>query len=111
MKDIGKIERRLQHVEYIASLNLLERAAADLEVTDAAGLNRFKSGFVVDNFAGHRTGDVANVDYKCSIDPENNELRPKHKMQHISLSEQATTDSQRAAAHYQKTGDMITLPY
>ena len=111
MKDIGKIERRLQHVEYIASLNLLERAAADLEVTDAAGLNRFKSGFVVDNFAGHRTGDVANVDYKCSIDPENNELRPKHKMQHIGLSEKATTDSQRAAANYQKTGDMLTLPY
>ena len=111
MKDIGKIERRLQHVEYVASLNLLERSAADLEVTDAAGLNRFKSGFVVDNFAGHRTGDVANVDYKCSIDPENNELRPKHKMQHIGLSEKATTDAQRTAASYQKTGDMLTLPY
>ena len=74
-------------------------------------MNRFKSGFVVDNFAGHRTGDVANVDYKCSIDPENNELRPKHKMQNIGLSEQATTDSQRTSAHYQKTGDLLTLPY
>ena len=111
MKDIGKIERRLQNVEYIASLNLLERAAQDLEVTDAVGLNRFKSGFVVDNFAGHRTGDVANVDYKCSIDPENNELRPKHKMQNIGLSEQATTDSQRTTNGYQKTGDVFTLPY
>ena len=111
MKDIGKIERRLQNVEYIASLNLLERSAQDLEVTDAAGLNRFKSGFVVDNFAGHRTGDVANVDYKCSIDPENKELRPKHKMQNIGLSEQATTDSQRTANGYQKTGDVLTLPY
>ena len=40
MKDIGKIERRLQHVEYYTSLNLLERSAKDLEVTDAAGLNR-----------------------------------------------------------------------
>jgi len=111
MKDIGKIERRLQHVEYYTSLNLLERSAKDLEVTDAAGLNRFKSGFVVDNFSGHRTGDVANVDYKCSIDPENNELRPKHKMQNIGLSEQNTTDTQRASSHYQKTGDIITLPY
>jgi hypothetical protein len=111
MKDIGKIERRLQHVEYYTSLNLLERSAQDLEVTDASGLNRFKSGFVVDNFAGHRTGDVANVDYKCSIDPEKNELRPKHKMQNIGLSEQATTDSQRTSAHYQKTGDIVSLPY
>ena len=111
MKDIGKIERRLQHVEYYTSLNLLERSAKDLEVTDAGGLNRFKSGFIVDNFAGHRTGDVANTDYKCSIDPENNELRPKHKMQNIGLSEQNTTDTQRASSHYQKTGDVITLPY
>ena len=102
MKDIGKIERRLQHVEYYTSLNLLERSAKDLEITDAAGLNRFKSGFVVDNFAGHKTGDVANIDYKCSIDPENNELRPKHKMQNIGLSEQNTTDSQRTSSHYQK---------
>ena len=111
MKDIGKIERRLQHVEYYTSLNLLERSAKDLEITDAAGLNRFKSGFVVDNFSGHRTGDVANLDYKCSIDPENNELRPKHKMQNIGLSEQNTTDAQRTSSHYQKTGDIITLPY
>ena len=111
MKDIGKIERRLQHVEYYTSLNLLERSAKDLEVTDAAGLNRFKSGFVVDNFSGHRTGDVANVDYKCSIDPENNELRPKHKSQNIGLSEQNTTDTQRASSHYRRTGDVVTLPY
>ena len=111
MKDIGNIEKRVQNVEYYTSLNLLERSAQDLEVTDAAGLNRFKSGFVVDNYAGHRTGDVANPDYKCSIDPEHNELRPKHKMQNIKLIEAATTDAARTDAHYQKTGDVLTLPY
>ena len=83
MRDIGEIEKRVQNVEYYTALNLLERSAQDLEVTDANGLNRFKSGFVVDNFAGHRTGDIGNPDYKISIDPENNELRPKHRMQHI----------------------------
>ena len=61
--------------------------------------------------SGDKTGDVGNVDYKCSIDPENNELRPKHKMQNIGLSEQATTDTQRTSSHYQKTGDIVTLPY
>ena len=35
MKDIGKLERRLQHVEYYTSLNLLERSAKDLEITEA----------------------------------------------------------------------------
>jgi len=111
MKDIGQIEKRVQNVEYYTSLNLLERSAQDLEVTDANGLNRFKSGFVVDNFAGHRTGDIGNPDYKISIDPENNELRPKHRMQHLELIEAVTTDDERTAAGYQKTGDLITLPY
>ena len=111
MKDIGEIEKRVQNVEYYTSLNLLERSAQDLEVTDANGLNRFKSGFVVDNFAGHRTGDIGNPDYKVSIDAENNELRPKHRMQHLSLIESVTTDSERTSAGYQKTGDLVTLPY
>jgi len=111
MKDIGQIEKRVQNVEYYTSLNLLERSAQDLEVTDANGLSRFKSGFVVDNFAGHRTGDIGNPDYKISIDPENNELRPKHRMQHLPLIESVTTDAERTLAGYQKTGDLITLPY
>jgi len=111
MKDIGEIEKRVQNVEYYTSLNLLERSAQDLEVTDANGLNRFKSGFVVDNFAGHRTGDIGNPDYKVSIDPENNELRPKHRMQHLSLLESVTTDSERLDAGYFRTGDLVTLPY
>jgi len=111
MRDIGEIEKRVQNVEYYTALNLLERSAQDLEVTDANGLNRFKSGFVVDNFAGHRTGDIGNPDYRISIDPENNELRPKHRMQHLNLIETVTTDAERAAAGYQKTGDLITLPY
>ena len=74
-------------------------------------MNRFKSGFVVDNFNGHVVGDVAHVDYKCSMDFTNSELRPIHKARSADLEEVATTDAQRTAAGYQKTGDLITLPY
>ena len=38
------------------------------------GLNRFKSGFIADNFAGHRVGDVLHPDYKASIDMIDNEM-------------------------------------
>ena len=41
-----------------------------LEIQDANGLNRFKSGFVVDNFSGHRVGDVLHKDYEVAIDME-----------------------------------------
>jgi len=111
MKDIGKIDRRLNTIEEITTLNLLEKNAATFEVTDANGLNRFKSGFVVDNFNGHRVGDVAHVDYKCSMDFMYGELRAIHKTKSADLEEVATTDAQRTSAGYQKTGDLLTLPY
>jgi len=111
MKDIGKLEQRLGHVEYYTSLNLLERDADSFQIQDANGLDRFKSGFVVDSFSGHSIGDVKHPDYKCSIDMENNELRPEYVAKGIKLEETATTDSARAAVGYQKTGDLLTLPY
>ena len=111
MKDIGKLQKRIQNLEYYTNLSLLERDAESFEVTDANGLNRFKSGFIVDNFSGHRVGDVKNKDYKCAIDQENKELRPKCVMRAASLEETVSTDTERSGLGYQKTGDIITLPY
>ena len=42
---------------------------------------------------------------------QEHELRPKCVMRSATLIEQATTDSARSTAGYQKTGDLITLPY
>ena len=111
MRDIGKLQKRIQNLEYYTNLSLLERDAESFEVTDANGLNRFKSGFIVDNFAGHRVGDVKNKDYKNAIDQQEKELRPKCVMKAAALEETVSTDSQRSALGYQKTGDLITLPY
>ena len=111
MKDIGKINDRLKNVEKITTLNLLEKNAAEFEVTDANGLNRFKSGFVVDNFRGHRVGDAFARDYKNSMDFTNGILRPTHISKAVDLEESVTSDDARTGAGYQKTGDLITLPY
>ena len=111
MRDIGRLQDRVENVEYYTALSLLERDAESFEVQDINGLNRFKSGFIVDNFAGHRVGDVQNRDYKCAIDMQEHELRPKCVMRAATLTEQATTDTARTTAGYQKTGDLITLPY
>ena len=111
MKDIGRIKNRLEAVERLTALSLLERDAESFEIQDANGLNRFKSGFVVDNFSGHRVGDVLNTDYEIAVDPQNNELRPKCVMRQSELIETNTTDATRLSVGYQKTGDLITLPY
>jgi len=116
MRDIGRIENRIDTVEYYTQLSLLEAAAQNLQIQDADGFDRFKNGFVVDNFTGHNIGDVGNNDYKISIDYAKGELRPTFHEDAVQLIERdddgtAIVAADRTAANYQKTGDLITLPY
>ena len=48
-------------------------------------LDRFKSGFFVDNFKSVTGGDVTNRQYKASIDPTEGRLRPQHYTTSIDL--------------------------
>ncbi len=116
MRDIGEIERRVQNVEYYTQLSLLEADSKSLQVQDADGFDRFKNGFVVDNFSGHNVGDVSNKDYKFAVDRANGEGRGLYFSDAVELEEvdddgTAIVEADRTAAGYQKTGDLITLPY
>lgn len=110
MRDIGKLEKRIDNIEYYTSLSLLEQQTESLDVIDSNGDNRFKNGFIVDGFTGHNTGDVTSPDYLCSIDMEQGELRPFYSMQNMNLIEKSSTTSARQSANYQLYGDVITLP-
>ncbi len=116
MRDIGKLERRIENVEYYTQLSLLETSAQSLQIQDANGFDRFKNGFVVDNFTGHNIGDAGNIDYKVSMDYAAGEMRPTFNEDAIALEERdddgsAIVAADRTAANYAKTGDLITLPY
>ena len=50
MRDIGKLEKRINTLEYYTQLNLLEKQAKDTAISDASNLEKFKNGFVVDAF-------------------------------------------------------------
>jgi len=76
MKDIGSLEKRIEELEYYVSLNILEKEADGLVITDSNKNDRFKNGILVDPFKGHNIGDVLNLDYRCAIDFSNNKLRP-----------------------------------
>ena len=52
MIDIAKLEDRIKNLEYYTALSLLEVDTSSLLIQDANGLNRFKSGFFVDDFSG-----------------------------------------------------------
>jgi hypothetical protein len=106
MKDIGRIQGRVKNLERVTSLNALEQETNLQNIKDADGLDRFKSGFVTDNFRGHRTGNVLHPDYKIGVDRKTGTLRPQHKTRFFDIS--LNTDK---STGYTKTGDLITLPY
>ena len=111
MRDIGKINERVENLEYYSQLNMLEKDTESFQIQDADGLDRFKNGFIVDNFTGHSVGDGMHPDYKNSMDMANGVLRPEFKHRMIELEEKFTTDAERTSVGYQKTGALITLPY
>ena len=111
MRDIGKLHTRIGNLEYATALGLLERQTDSFQVLDENGLDRFKSGFVVDTFYGHNLGLVNAADYSCAMDPAQGHMRPQSSQYMTKLIEENTTDSQRTSSGYQKTGDVITLPY
>jgi hypothetical protein len=110
MRDIGRLEKRIDNLEYYTTLNLLEQQTESLDIIDSNGDTRFKNGFIVDNFAGHNTGDTNSSDYLCSVDMERGELRPFYSMQNINLLEKNSNNTQRGSSNYKLYGDVITLP-
>lgn len=75
MEDIGDLENRIKHLEYYASLTLLEQQARSISITDKNNFEKFKNGFFVDPFVGHFIGAIGDYNYRCSIDSEKQELR------------------------------------
>ena len=111
MRDIGKLEKRIERLEYYTTLSILEQQALNMQVKDEIGLDRFKSGFFVDNFEAHKVGNLKSLDYRCSVDPQQSVLRPQSKEDSIHLVEVNTREDQRSVSGYKKTGNMVTLPY
>ena len=112
MTDIGKLERRISNLEYYVTLNLLEKDTATMQIKDeTTGLDRFKNGFIVDQFTGHNIGDVKNEDYRVAVDAQERVLRPMVVESALELVEDLTAGNERVFKNYQKSGDLITLPY
>lgn len=110
MRDIAALEKRIENIEYYTALSLLELETKSMSILEN-GINRFKNGFIVDNFEGHGVGDVSSSDYRCAIDMENNQLRPIFNMENINLIEENNNAASRNTSKYQVTGDLITLRY
>lgn len=106
MKDIGVLENRLSNVEYYTSLNLLEQEAESKQVIDpVTGANRFKNGFLTDQFVDHSVGDFTWSSYHVSMDDEG-EMRPEFSLNAVDIVENLGESSNIVV-----NDGMVTLPY
>jgi len=119
MRDIGKIENRLTNLERVTSLTLLEINTQTLQVTDAQGINRFKTGFFVDDF---KNSNLISPNSSVDIDPEQQYLTSKISKNSLGLkpvpAENITDENIDLSTNFnlfdsnvQKTGEVITLKY
>ena len=111
MRDIAKLEKRVERLEKYTLLSVLEQQALNMQIKDDVGLDRFKSGFLVDNFENHAIGNLKSLDYKCAVDTQQSILRSPTYETALKLVESNVNDDQRDLNHYKKTNQVITLPY
>ena len=122
MRDIGKIEDRVENLETLTSLSLLELDTKSLQIQDADGLSRFKTGFFVDDFKNTDLLDRVNPDCKCDVIGSSQTLVTPTDFYSIkpelaldpSINPSTADFSDNLAlldSGVRKTGDLLTLDY
>lgn len=127
MKDIANLQKRIENVEYYTALNLLEKNTQDLEIKDANGNEKFKNGFLVDNFSNQSSGDYNNIGYRFSVDINYGEGHPEVSTKNVMFDDVAARSSNikvhdngvvtlayneiNWASQTQATGDILVNPY
>ena len=123
MRDIASLEKRIDTLEVMTSLNALELDTKSLQVKDADGLDRFKSGFVVNDF---KNRDFINFDSeegsRCDVDVVKKELVSATDFWSMRAeiafdpsidvnSADTSSNLNLLDSNTKKTGDLITLDY
>ena len=127
MSDIGRIDARVKNLEYYTALSMLESDTKNMSIKDADGLDRFKCGFLVDNFKSSTTASKKDPDYSVSMDRNAGELRPAHYTTAVDLllgtnaiigigqtadpSQDYGFATDLIGSGCRRTGDLITLDY
>ena len=126
MKEIGALETRIENIEEVTALSLLESKTESLVITDpTTGLDRFKNGFVVDPFNDFNVADKTVPFLKYDINE--GKLTPRKHSDSIDLligsasvvGTNGTPDlsvdprfaTDLGSPNIKMTGDIITLNY
>ena len=128
MKDLRKIESRIENLERFTTLSLLESEVNSLKIVDdQTGVDKFKTGFIVDNFIDETSQNIVTPYNKVSIDSRIGELRPPSYTTAIDLiwgsksiigvgtvsdpTVDLSTATDLESNNLKKTGSLVTLDY
>ena len=120
MRDIGSLEDRIESLETVTTLSLLEVSTEAMTIQDAYGRDRFKSGFFVDSFINDSHVDLGRS--SITVDTNNKVIRPlvaRNSLSNLLLPAISTVDEELDFGtnytlydpNVQKTGNAVTLKY
>jgi len=120
MRDIGKIEGRVQNLEKVTSLSLLELNTSTLQIRDANNTDRFRTGFFVDDFKDNSRLNrrVSRVEVNENLKVLTPFISKNSLANQIIPAEQITDENLDLSTNFalldenvQKTGNVVTLKY
>lgn len=107
MRDIGRLEKRIENLEYYVQLNSLEQSTVNMNVKDKDGFDRYKNGMLVDSFKTiDGGGDIANTEFQATYDTNRSELRPIG----VANSTKLEVDFDKSV-NIERKGNMLLIPY
>jgi hypothetical protein len=120
MRDIGALQDRIENLEDTVSLSILENDTRSLEITDADGLSRFKTGFFADDFTNNDLFDSELT--TMVVDPgieqlscEASQITLTPQLQYRTQDDVNTLDLSSndplLDTNCQKTGNVVSLRY
>ena len=106
MRDINSLEHRVRNLEDYTTLTLLETDTKNLSIKDPnTGLDKFKSGFFVDNFRDPSIQNLTGESY-FDIDIERGECRPRSTERNVGLGfETVSSKADPLGADYRWVND------
>lgn len=109
MSDIGRLERRINELEYAVALSRVEAQIRDLVIPSSITptVNRFKNAFFVDSFNDYEKASVQSREFAATIDLARSQLKPAVGQ----LNYQAKFDRSNATTNNAIVGSMLLLPY
>ena len=109
MADIRRLEERIENLEELTTLSLLENATETLTVLDSAGLERTKAGFLADPFKDYTFSDFTRFEYRASVEELIGQMQPQVVANEIRiLYDSANSTTQRGPNAL--SGELLTLP-